>query len=70
MALSYGIFLVAISIVLVLRGVKPQSVSGVYHGEPIQTFYTLRAIGIEVLDYINMRHFSFVIAHSKDYMLI
>ena len=66
MMLSYEICLVAISIVLV----KPRSVPGVYHGESIQTFYTLRALGIEVLDYIIMRHFFFVLAHFKDYMLI
>ena len=54
MVLSYGIFLAAISNVLVLHGVKPRSVPGAYHGEPIQTFFTLRAIGIEVLDYINL----------------
>ena len=67
---SSGIFFVAISIVLVLHGVKPRSLPGVYHGEKIQTFYTLSAIGIKVLDYINTCHFFFVIAHFKDFMLI
>ena len=38
MELSYEIFPVAISFVLVLRGVQPRSVSGVYYGEPIQHF--------------------------------
>jgi hypothetical protein len=66
MVLSYGIFLIAISIVLV----KPRSVPGVYHGELIRTFYTLRVIGIEILDYITFRHFFFVLGHFEDYMLM